>query len=319
MGELVDRFRQEEQIDRILHQAPGAVAPGELAYSTALSYRTYLEGYIRPRWGKIGLDDIRPMAIQEWLSRLDRAPKTKGHIRSLLYRLFAKAELWELTSAPNPVRLVEIRGISKRLRRKPVLTAPQVRAIVAQLPEPYSYMVRVAQSTGLRASELLGLQWRDIDWQRRTLTVTRAVVHGRAKSLKTECSADDLPLDDRLLRVLRAWKETCPHTKAGWVFPSPIDTNRGKPYHASPIQQDYLRPAGKTIGIDRLGWAHFRHSFRAWLDAVGTPIGAQKSLMRHANVSTTFDVYGGAMMASKRAAQSRVTALIWGKRKTRPR
>jgi hypothetical protein len=55
---------------------------------------------------------------------------------------------------------------------------------------------------------------------------------------------------------------------AGWVFPSPINAHRCKPYHASPIQQDYLRPAGEKIGIDRLGWGHFRHSFRAWLDAV---------------------------------------------------
>ena len=88
MDQLIDRFRQEEQIDRVLDQAPGAPEAGELAYSTALSYSTYLERYIRPRWGKTRIEAVRPMAIQEWLSRLDRAPKTKGHIRSLLYRLF---------------------------------------------------------------------------------------------------------------------------------------------------------------------------------------------------------------------------------------
>ncbi len=311
MDQLIDRFRQEEQIDRVLDQAPGAPEAGELAYSTALSYSTYLERYIRPRWGKTRIEAVRPMAIQEWLSRLDRAPKTKGHIRSLLYRLFSKAELWELMSAPNPVRLVEIRNISKRLRRRPVLTPRQVRAIVSQLPAPYCHMVVLAQATGLRASELLGLQWRDIEWRRGTLSVTRAVVHGRTKSLKTECSADDLPLDKRLLQLLRAWQKTCPRSAAGWIFPSPIDPHRGKPYHASPIQQDYLRPAGKKIGIDRLGWTHFRHSFRAWLDAVGAPIGAQKSLMRHSNVSTTLNVYGTAMMESKRAAQSRVATMMW--------
>jgi hypothetical protein len=58
MGELVDRFRQEEQIDRILAQETGEVSAGELAYSTALSYSTYLERYIRPRWGKIRLNEI---------------------------------------------------------------------------------------------------------------------------------------------------------------------------------------------------------------------------------------------------------------------
>jgi integrase len=312
MDQLLDRFRREERIDCVLEQAPGALAAGELAYSTALSYSTYLERYIRPRWGKTRIENVRPMAIQEWLNNLDRAPKTKGHIRSLLYRIFSKAELWELTGTPNPVRLVEIRGVSKRLRRKPVLTVRQVHAIVSQLPVPYCHMVRVAQATGLRASEVLGLQWRDVQWKRRTLSVTRAVVHGRTKNLKTECSADDLPLDKRLLRLLRAWKKKCPASTAGWIFPSPVDPHRGKPFHASPIQQDYFRPAGKKIGIDRLGWAHFRHSFRAWLDAVGTPLGAQKSLMRHTNISTTMNVYGAALMKSKRAAQARVATMMWG-------
>jgi len=58
-----------------------------------------------------------------------------------------------------------------------------------------------------------------------------------------------------------------------------------------------------------LGWHTFRHTYRAWLDATGTPVGVQQKLMRHANVATTMDVYGGALMDSKREANSKVVQM----------
>jgi hypothetical protein len=71
------------------------------------------------------------------------------------------------------------------------------------------------------------------------------VVNGRIGRVKTECSEDDLPLDPDFAAALKDWKTQCPESVGGWVFPSPI-TDRC--YHASPIQQDYIRPAGKKLG-----------------------------------------------------------------------
>jgi integrase len=54
----------------------------------------------------------------------------------------------------------------------------------------------------------------------------------------------------------------------------------------------------------------FRHTYRSLLDATGAPIGVQQKLMRHAQVSTTMDVCGNALMDSKREANSRVVSLL---------
>jgi hypothetical protein len=59
-----------------------------------------------------------------------------------------------------------------------------------------------------------------------------------------------------------------------------------------------------------LGWHTFRHKYRSLLDATGAPIGVQQKLMRHAQVATTMDVYGNALMESKREANSKVVALL---------
>jgi hypothetical protein len=44
----------------------------------------------------------------------------------------------------------------------------------------------------------------------------------------------------------------------------------------------------------------FRHTYRAWLDETGAPVGVQQKLMRHAHVSTTMDQYGNASALAKR-------------------
>jgi len=50
----------------------------------------------------------------------------------------------------------------------------------------------------------------------------------------------------------------------------------------------------------------FRHTYRSWLDDTGAPLGAQQKLMRHAQVSTTMNVYGNALMGAKREANGKV-------------
>ena len=61
-----------------------------------------------------------------------------------------------------------------------------------------------------------------------------------------------------------------------------------------------------------VGWHTFRHTYRSWLDATGAPMGVQQKLMRHAQISTTMNVYGNALMDSKREANSRVVRMALG-------
>lgn len=58
--------------------------------------------------------------------------------------------------------------------------------------------------------------------------------------------------------------------------------------------------------LGRVGWHTFRHMYRSWLDATGAPLGVQQKLMRHAQISTTMNVYGNALMEAKREANTKV-------------
>src|SRR5271157_5583887 len=248
------------------------------------------------------------MYVQEWLDGMTLSATTKGKIKALMHRLFERAMFWELIRTErNPMGLVEVAGSSRRWKRPIILTVDQYFGILQLLTEPYRTMVVVAQCLGLRVSEILALQWPDIDFTELTMRVTRAVVDGVVDEVKTEYSEDDLPLDPDLGTVLLTWKRKCPKSEDDWVFPSPVT---GRCYHASPIQQDYIRTAGVKAGLgDGIGWHTFRHTYRAWLDATGAPIGVQQKLMRHAQVSTTMNIYGNASMKSKRKANSKVARM----------
>jgi len=74
-----------------------------------------------------------------------------------------------------------------------------------------------------------------------------------------------------------------------------------------PLHDDRWDAAGKYGSI---GWHTFRHTYRSWLDETGAPMGVQQKLMRHAQISTTMNVYGNALMEAKREANAAVVNRI---------
>jgi integrase len=95
-----------------------------------------------------------------------RTQDQRAH-QAVMHRLFEKAMLWELVEwQRNPMQLVEIKGMSKRQKRPLILTVEQYVIVIALLPQRYRTMVVVAQCTGLRAEEVLALEWPDIDFLR---------------------------------------------------------------------------------------------------------------------------------------------------------
>jgi len=67
--------------------------------------------------------------------------------------------------------------------------------------------------------------------------------------------------------------------------------------------------AAKAAGIGSLGTHSLRHTYRTWLDSVGTPVGVQQRIMRHADVRTTMNTYGDAATDEMSEAHSKVVGL----------
>jgi integrase len=191
-----------------------------------------------------------------------------------------------------------------------VLTPGEIRLLLQQLTEPYHTMVLVAACLGLRASEIMGLQWGDFNWEDSTAIIRRGVVNGRAGDTKTEASRKALPIDPRLAVPLAELRKSSLHKGLeDWVF-----ANRaGRPRGQQNILQRHLRPAALRAGIGKVGWHTFRHSYSTMLRAAGADIKVQQELLRHSTIQSTMNIYTQAVSEHKRAANSMVVEVLLNK------
>lgn len=186
---------------------------------------------------------VSPMGVQLWLQSLKLAPKTKTHIRNLFYLLFQLACRREWTDK-NPIQFVE--QSNRRLCDPRVLTTAEFKALVAKLANPCRTMVLVAGCLGLRASEIMGLQWADVDWEHLQVFVRRSAVAGRVASTKTVTSGKPVPLDPELATALIGWRDAAKFTD-GTDFIFPGDT--GYPRWQGMILKQHIQPAATAAEI----------------------------------------------------------------------
>lgn len=295
-------------LDRFLLELEQEQEAEQITHNTVASYRSMISQHIRPKWGDFYVEDVRPALVQDWLRKLTLSPKYKGHVRSLMYRIFDRAMMWELIGVDrNPMDLVEVKGISKRKQRPRILQERDAWRILDALAQPCRTIVLIALCFGLRISEILGLRWTDFDFKRSAVLIQRSAVGKRLNKLKTECSQDEVPLERGFILELKKWQALCPKSEGQWLFPSPVT---GRPLHADSLRADYLVPTSLQLGLGRIGFHTFRHTYRGWLDETGAPVGVQQKLMRHAHISTTMDQYGNASMEAKRKANRPVVQRI---------
>ena len=166
-------------------------------------------------------------------------------------------------------------------------------------------MVLVAGCLGLRASEVMGLQWQDIDWDELTIMIQRGSVHARVGEVKTITSKKAVPLDPTVATFLLEHRKKSAYSgPTDFIFPSPV--NEGKPRWQGTILEDYIKPAAYRAGIGKVGWHTFRHSYETLLNSHGTDLKVQQELMRHANIQTTLNVYAQAVSEKKREAANNI-------------
>jgi integrase len=281
----------------------------KLRHSTQRISEVWIKKHILPRWGCQPISELQPRPVELWLESLPLAPKTRGHLRELLRRLVDYA-MWRgsIPIGANPISLVTVRGCSKRRKQPRSLTVDEFRRLSKHLREPFNTMVLLQLCLGLRVSELLALRWKDVDWIGSKLNVEHGIVNQHLDTVKTEGSRKVMTLDPSILSVLSTWKKSTEFGESeDWLFPSPVKIGR-LPYSYTGYWRA-LQSATIAAGIGRLGTHSFRHTYRSWLDAVGTAITVQQKLMRHSDIQTTLNIYGDVVTDEMQKAGSKIAEL----------
>ena len=203
--------------------------------STYLTYHGYIENHIKPQLGKISLNDLTTLHLQQFykkllaegrVERIEAQKQPKGlstktvrnihQIISSALKLAAEQRL----IAHNPADGCAL----PKAERKEMQTLPveQLTSFLREAKDSGVFaLYYIDLTTGLRRGELLGLKWSDIDLEKGDLRVQRQIgrINGKIieMPLKTKNAYRTLPLSADAISVLKMQK--CKVGNSEWVFP----------------------------------------------------------------------------------------------------
>lgn len=259
--------------------------------SHRLTVESDLRNHISPFFGSTPLDRITAEDIERYIAvkRRTLAVKTVRNHVGTMHSVFQLA-LRQGWCHHNPVKLADRPVVKKTETRIRFLTQPEVDALVAgEYPddtfgsiEPALYLT--AAMTGLRQGELLGLRWRDVDFDARRVRVVSPYVRGEFGDPKSEGSGRSVPMAQRVTDALAELHERTIYSGAAdLVFCHP---ETGHPLDRSKLVRRF-RQALERAGARTITFHELRHTFGTRMAAAGTPLRTLQQWMGHADSKTT--------------------------------
>jgi len=138
--------------------------------------------------------------------------------------------------------------------------------------------------TGLRQGELIGLRWRDIDFEARKVRVVSPYVRGEFNDPKSENSGRSVPLAQRVADALTGLRERT-------LYPADCDLVFCHPETGGPLDRSKLvrrfKGARNAAGVRPITFHELRHTFGTRMAANGVPLRTVQHWMGHADSKTT--------------------------------
>jgi integrase len=276
--------------------------------SSARAVKSHLKCHIVPQLGKLRLEQFGVENQQIFVTQISKqgvSRKTVLNVLGTLSSILTTAKDWGYDC--QQIDLGKLRLPSRSASYEaPHFTVEQLGKILALAEEPWRTLFCIVTMDGLRAGEVLGLKWSDIDLDRALLTIRRSAWYGNLQPAKNQASETVLPIPESLVSVLKEYRK---HWK-----PNPKDllfvTRNGRPPSSNKVVEYRLWTILDALGIPRCGLHAFRHSHTALLlDSGATPKVAQRQL-RHADARTTLQIYGHVVGDAHREAVEKVAARL---------
>jgi integrase len=256
------------------------------------TYNDYLKTIriINDQFGYMLLIDLKRKPIAEWARGFGCSNKRISNLISPLRAALTDAMHHELIDN-NPIAGWTYKKIMppKSSDVEP-FTRVEQELILANLTGQGKNLIQFAFWTGLRTSELIELEWGDIDWNRGIARIERAKTQyaDEAETTKTKSGERDVKLLPPALEALKAQKSFT-FLQDGKVFMNP---RTGEPWTGDQaIRKTLWIPALKKAGIRYRRPYITRHSYASMMLSAGEPLAWVSKQLGHSNVLMTAKVY----------------------------
>ncbi|MGN7169300.1 site-specific integrase [Paenibacillus cellulositrophicus] len=309
-----------------------------LEHKTRIAYESHLKKRILPTFGHMKLEDIKPLHIVDFLEGLSkdggRGDTKTGGLSSgtiqinhrILKNIFSRAVEWKIIKS-NPVTSVKKPKVnSKVIIPYDEQEVSQLLQALEKEPLHWRMMITLALTTGMRRGELLGLEWKHIDWKTGVIDVSQTLVQALkgeiiVKEPKTKNSKRKISLPGSVLEELReyyayrikerdklkdAWNGKDREGREWNFIFSHAD---GTPFHH---ERPYLwfRQFIKKNGMRYIRFHDLRHTSATLLINQGVHAKIISDRLGHGNITTTMNIYGHALRSADQAAADKFDSLF---------
>jgi integrase len=275
--------------------------------STIVRYRQLVRIHIVPRIGNEKLAKLTTPRINAFrdglLKSMSRATAKKVLVAFKGILKDAKRRGNVAQNVASDVSITSHGRIKPKLEiGRDIPTRDEIQRIIdAATPGKGRALLLTAALTGMRASELRGLRWSDVDFTKRQIHVRqRADRYRKIGAPKSAAGTRTIPIGDMVVNTLREWKLQCPKGAENLVFPTLVGTVEYYPN----IVQKYFAPALLAAGVvdnkgkPKYGMHGLRHFYASWCinqkkdGGLELPPKTVQARLGHASIVMTFDRYG---------------------------
>lgn len=293
-------------------------AEPNLKESSLKFVRLSVDNYLRKYLGMYKLNSLSPMALQSFVNdlyKMDISKDYKKEIKSILSQTlkFAVVPCGLIKSSPAQyLTTPKDIGGGKSVERV-VYTPEQIKKLLEYygLYHPYSCAIMISYYSGLRAGEVFSLQWPDIDFENKTISVTKTVsISQKVTSPKTKSSERVVLVGDALIAYLKKYRteqkknemlygeyythvalqngSICASNERDDNFIIRRENGEYAPYRA--FKDNATKTVAKNVGFP-VNFHSFRHTHATMLVESGISPKVVQGRLGHSDITTTLNKY----------------------------
>lgn len=291
---------------------------------TLSSYESKIKARIAPYIGAVRLAELSNIHIQKFYNQLSAeanplSPKSIQNIHGILHKALDQAVAAKLISS-NPADRVKLpKGTKAKLR--PLMDDEVAQFLAAAKGDRFERLFILALFSGMRQSELLALEWTDIDFDEGTILVRRQLQRSYSESAyiyldetkngKSRISS----IPPSVVRVLKAQKRQqaewrlaagpCWVDDRGLVFTDEIGQHLR--HHTV---YNHFKKLVASIGLPEVRFHDLRHSYAINALQAGDSIKDVQEQLGHYSSAFTMDTYAAVSATMRKASQQRMEQLF---------
>ncbi|WP_025685361.1 site-specific integrase [Paenibacillus maysiensis] len=295
----------------------------ECGETTLYNNKLYFKNHIKPKFGKIKLQYFDLLKCQDFVNELHKknfARNTIDRITTMVKKVFDKAIEYGFIKE-NPMRKVTL---PKRIKKElSIWTLEQVNHFLQFTKEDrYHCVYGLALLAGMRQGEILGLRWKDIDFESKTITIRQTLAHygTRIKSgAKTNAGERKISIPNQLIAILKEQRRLHEAYKVKWkrefgdgfvdmdivIF----NLKNGKTVFPANLSKVYKRDV-LSAKLPHIRFHDMRHTHATMLLEKKMNVKVISERLGHSKISVTLDTYSHVLPSMQQEVADELEQMI---------